>query len=292
MRRKSKRRRKKKKSIGAQHQNPASPFELYREKNYDEAARLLKEQLISKPTDDRKALLAECLYKLHEYREAINIIESIESCNSYLLDLAGVCCLRVEDYENAKNFLNQALQQNEHPHTYYLLAIAHEKDQKPYELDTATREIITGFLSTAVTLPECPLEAFLWLESLQRYEDPNIETRSGILEKAISLYPDSEEARVRLTGLYTYWLKQPRKALEVLQPLIDQSTSNPQVWMKAFYAARETGDYKAALQYLEQVKPSCESSRTSLAILKMLEVYKNSSLCEGIYYRGMAYQPT
>src|SRR3712207_6411492 len=100
------RRKRKKNSKVVQRRSPVSAIDLYKEKKFEEATRVLREQLAVESTDERKALLAECLYHLKEHREAINVIESIESCDSYLLEIAGVCCLRMEDYENAKSFLN------------------------------------------------------------------------------------------------------------------------------------------------------------------------------------------
>ena len=168
-----------------------SASELYKERNYEEAARLLKERGVVHRSDDDKSLLASCLYHLQQYSEVIEFIKTMESPGDTDLEMAGVAALRLDQYEPAKEFLIRATAQSPHPNIKYLLAIALRGDRWDYSLDSETRENIIGLLESASDLPECPLEALLWLESLQKYNVADIRKRASFLQKAIESYPDA-----------------------------------------------------------------------------------------------------
>ena len=220
-----------------------------------DAVRLLRAQIRTTPSDEKKRLLGQCFFRLGDYREAAKVWNVIEEKTASDLSLIGMAFLNLEEWNQAEEHLHASVQIEELGYRYYWLALAQQRNCADYRLDTEVRVSIIGLLQKACLLPECPIEAFLWLDNLMRHVDHDGK-RTTLLQEAFSRYPDVDEVRLRLGYHLLYDLRNYEGALTVVTPLLAKADPPQQAIACAFWASQKAGLFEKALAYTESMHKS------------------------------------
>jgi tetratricopeptide (TPR) repeat protein len=254
MSKKSKRKRKKRQSVKrkqnsivATHPKEASSDDI----DYEKKVLSLREQIAKTPNDDLKRELSICLARLEKYQDSVSAILDIQVKTHHDLIQLGANYILLQQWDNAIQILEEARSFDEaNGETYYFLAIAQTKGCKDSDIATEGKILIQQLLSQAITMANCPLEAFLWLDDLQFRTKESVNNQVETLQQALANYPDSEEVRWRLANKFLYQLSEPKKAIEVISPILLRDNLAPKIAWIAFEASYDEGDLITALQYL------------------------------------------
>ena len=214
---------------------------------FEAAVHKLRSRIGQHPTDEDRRLLAKCLYQLDAKEESVEAILAVVAklWTDYLL--AGICYVGLKRWDEAANHINAAQRLNETAAGCYWLALAIARDEKcPYG---ETRKPVVELLAKAVSLTQCPPEAYLWLAELQDWDG---EESQAILQKGLEFHPQSTPLRLRLAGLLVS--HNPPLSRSVLQPLLD-SGKEPVVTLWLWFQVEwNLGSLKSALNAIERAR--------------------------------------
>ena len=265
-----KKRRDRKKRHAQQKRAAATPAKLIEKGDYRGAAALLEARLQSDPSDHLLRTLAHCYIETSDYAKAASTLLEIEEKTASDLTFAGWCLIQLEDWDRATDIFRDALEIEETAEVVFWLAVARAKGYESSHLllEDETKTSVTSLLEAAIKLPNCRLEAFLWLEELQVGPDV-LEKRAAILREAIDHHAESLEARTRLADL----LMSPRygkseEALDVISSLLEGESPPTIALCYAFNASKKLGDFEQALTYLEPIKLDPARTEIDLALIK------------------------
>ena len=268
-----------------------TPEQLIEKGNLPEAISLLEAEVKRAPSDDqRRRLLGHCLFETEQYLEAAHTWLALGEMHATDVSNVGIAFLNAKEWNQAIVHLEQALQQQEHPRTYYLLALAHLRENYWQSADDETAQRLVNFLQRARALPACPPEVYLRLDNLlwslalrerktgKEEEDARSRAREQsvqILEEAFSLYPDHETIRLEFAKSLIYWRKQYETGLLVLAPPLQRGDLEKYLFDDvvglSVEAALQAGWHEKALQYLELIPispPTADSDKPGLTKLQ------------------------
>jgi len=246
-----------------------TPEALLAQGNFQEAVRLLRAHIRMAPTDEKKRLLGQSLCKMRDFKEAVGAWLTIQEKTWYDLAMIGAAFLDLEEWDQAVPYLQASLKLEEVGHVYYWLALAQGKNQDSYQFNTEKRASILDLLQKARPLPECPVEALLWLDDLMRCGDDDDEERAALLQETFTRYPDVEKVRLRLGSHLLYRLRNYEGALAAVTPLLARPDPPQLALATAFWAAQKGGLFEQALACTERMqKSSYHSYGPGLAKIK------------------------
>lgn len=202
---------------------------------------------------------------MQAYCEAQDALEHIHEKSALDVGLIGWACLHQGMWGSAAQRFEEALQLESRPASYYFLARARAKDQPDYLLDSTMRESVRDLLAQAVVLPNCPEEAFLWLERLQGYGHEEALERQRILEGALAQHPTSAEARLRLATLTRQYRQDPKESLRILEPLLQDDAPLIAALWYAVEAHLALGEHEAALARVAAIPNEAYTQGVGLA---------------------------
>ncbi len=241
-----------------------SPESFIQQGNIPQAIDILRSQLANEPTDERKRLLGQCFLELHDYEQATAIWSTIEHPTTYDLGFLGIIWLELEEWERAMEIFQRSLAIEENAYAYYCQAQAIAQNRSNGTLTQEERTTIIALLQKALSLPECPVEVFLWIDTLfdDVIPDSTEFDRRTHLKKALQFYPDNNDIRQRyLTCLMQH--EQYTEVLEEASPLLSQPP--PPQWVLALVtrAAFKLDQFERALFYANQLQGSYNSFHSS-----------------------------
>lgn len=225
----------------------------------------LREQIIREPyNDDLKRALGSSLIKLDKYQEAISNLFNIRLKNVHDLEEIGLCYIQLQKWGSLIYLLDKLSEFKLNGKIYRGIITAYVNAQNPFSPDfnvgnKDSNKLIQQALNKAVTIPNCPLEAFLWLDHLQyfkipfTYNEEIIRKRIEIFQKAFLNYPDSEKVRGILASLLCRE-GEFEKVFEILKPLLTRDKPPIEILWIAFDTAFNTKDFASALNYLNQME--------------------------------------
>lgn len=232
---------------------PASPsvHELMEKHSYEEAAKLLQEQLAAQPSDDKRRLLAECLENAPDYPGALKVLATLQQ-RQPVDDLhQGWLLLNCEDIDKAQEILRRYVSlRPEHASGHYWLARAYSHWKCR---DESSSEAAIGSLRRAVSCKGCQCEAYTLLASLLPWSKEGCREKVLILEEALAKFPDSEDARLDLSKVYIHHLNLEQKGLDVLKPLLECEHPNTKPLWQAYEASKRLGLYADARRFLTAI---------------------------------------
>lgn len=232
-----------------------SPEQLVKNGDIPKAIDALRTQLINEPTDERKRLLGNCYFQIGDYGEAASAWFTLNEPTAYDLALAGAAWLNEDEWDLAKSALQRSLNLEEHAYSLYLQALAIKGDRKEYGLRGEDYASVTGLLQKAQALPDCPADALLLLDDLFNRHDHTAD-RAAVLEKAVLLYPDHTELRLRYAMHLAYEIHTYEATLIVTEPLLSQTPPSQRALGCAIWSAFKLGLFERALAYTSQLLPS------------------------------------
>lgn len=259
---------------------PPTPQQLYDRGDYQQAAQRLRHRLKHNPTDPDRRLLFRTLVAFDDTElipEALECAQTIEAKDARDLRGVGWCYLQLAEWDQALSVLNQALQLESSPWSYYLAAIAHARGKETWQLDEIARDSVQQSLRAAIALPGCPVDAFLRLEDLKDWSDEGIRERAQILNEALNQRPDSERVRCRLAERLLCRLNDPETALSTIAPLLKtDAPSSCALWL-AFEAHSEQQEFAAALGCLENLQDQLADSQPFLQWMRGITLRKHGA---------------
>lgn len=225
----------------------------------------LREQIIREPyNDDLKIALGSSLIKLDQYQEAGSTLLNVRLKNLHDLDDIGWCYIQLQEWRHLTYLLDKLSEFKLNGRIYRGIITAYVNAQNPFSPDFNVgnkdrNKLIQQALNKAVKIPNCPLEAFLWLDHLQyfkipfTYNEEIIRKRIEIFQKAFLNYPDSEKVRGILASLLCRE-GEFEKVFEILKPLLTRDKPPIEILWIAFDTAFNTKDFVSALNYLNQME--------------------------------------
>ncbi len=126
-----------------------TPEQLIEKGNLKEAVRLLRSHIRTFPSDEKKRLLGQCLFRLGDFREAAQAWLVIQEKTAHDLALIGMAFQDLEEWDQAVEHLRASLQLEERGYRYYWLALAQRKNRDDYRLDAEERASLLDLLQKA-----------------------------------------------------------------------------------------------------------------------------------------------
>src|SRR5207302_9970370 len=121
----------------------------------------------------KRRLLGHCFFRIGDYQEAATTWLALPKKLSFDLLAVGAAFLNAEEWEQARQYLNESLRLQEDSYALYLLALAHMQNRFSFDLDKGELLEVICILQKARSLPKCPAEAFLSLERILRFAHRN-----------------------------------------------------------------------------------------------------------------------
>ena len=236
--------------------------DLMAQERYEDAISLLTTELESAPNDDKRRALAECLARTGKVQDAIRVLTEVHEHNSRDHALLLFCHRLLKDSGNMESSLKTTLESNPNPSIYYQMAIAEAQGRYNYEFDEASKEMIMQYLTKATNFDGCNVDTYIWLESLQDYQDTDAKIR--ILRKALVQHPTSMKVRSRLASILIHRLQDHLHALEVLSPLLNEDKVCSEVKWYVFKALVGLGKFVEARKTLESIGTIDEAMRSHI----------------------------
>lgn len=232
-------------------QNATGYQSLMDQERFQEAADALIVKLEVSEDDEKRRALAYCFLQLDKPEDAIEVIGEIDSLEfrDYTKLAWGYWQLR--NWEEMASALKSMLNIKETAFAYYHLAVAEARGRYNHELDEASKQIIRGYLSNAIELEDCDVNAFLWLAKI--YGPTKIRDRVRVLTRALDKHPDNPQVRYKLASMYIHHEEDFTKALDTLTPLLEDGHDDEASWYSV-----ETliglGRYDEAISQLESIE--------------------------------------
>lgn len=262
------RRRNKKRKSSSKRSPKVEPKVLFEKGDFAGAAALLEARLRLEPSEDLRHFLVSCYLKDSDYRRAAETLLSLEDKTTNDLGMAGWCLIQVEDWEEARRSFEEGLRLEKTAEDTYWLAVAQSEGKADYALEEGTKSSVMSLLQSAIELPRCRPEAYLWLARLQKQDQDGLAKRAAILREAIARHPDVLEVRLRLADVLLLRLGDYEGTLDVLAPALEQDRHSMEVMGYAFYASTKSGDFERALGFLSTVGTDPERPEVDLALMK------------------------
>lgn len=227
-------------------------FETYLNNGeYEKVIKFLEEKYLESPDEETRRQLYKYYSQVEKYQKAIDLVNALTEPNRFDLLFAGWCYILLKEWNNSIHYIRQSLSISETPEALYWLSIALGEDEPTYKLEDSQKEEIRNTLWKAIKLPDCREEAFLRLGDFYGWVDTDVLTRIEILQLGIQTQPKSNKLRHALARLLIHHKNEPKKALELLRPALEEDTPPVGICFLAFEAAGKAELYELALTYLE-----------------------------------------
>jgi predicted Zn-dependent protease len=201
--------------------------------------------------------LAYCWFRLCQYENALDFLWQIENPTNLDYELEADIHWHLENWDAMKTALRSAHSINPSADTYYRLALAEGADRYCHQIDAASKEIMKSYLLKAITIGDCPVEAYLLLDDLHEVNDFN--NRVNILNQAFQYHPDNFIVRFDLATTLLYGKKEYEKAIILLSPLLGTEESDQRARWHIFQALVYQKKYDEAFQYLDGISIKAEN---------------------------------
>ncbi len=162
---------------------------LLNQRKYGEAANELHKLLESEPDDNKRSLLARCLWFIDQAESALEVAAQIECPTFRDYQLIADIHWQLNNWDKMIIALKSALRVSQSAVIYYRLAIAERRGRYLYKVDAASKEIMQGYLSKATEFEDCPVQAYIFFAEL--CEPEKSDRKLNILFKAIEKYPET-----------------------------------------------------------------------------------------------------
>lgn len=224
---------------------------LINQGRYEEAANKLRKELEFDPNDEKRSLLAVCLWIIDQTENALQVMTQIEHPTPQDYQLLANIYWELRNWDEMVIVLKSALRLAPSAEIYHHLAIAEGKRRYLYQIDAASKEIMRGYLSKATDFEDCSVKAFLFLAVL--YEPEESDSKFNTLLKPLERYPNDADVRLELASVLIYEKKQYEQAIELVTPLFDTYERSGEARWYAFEASVRKKKYLEATQYLEGI---------------------------------------
>jgi tetratricopeptide (TPR) repeat protein len=221
---------------------------LARRGEFEAAAHKLRSRIGQHATDEDRRLLAKCLYHLDAKEQSAKAILAVVDKSWTDCLWAGKCYVSLKRWDEATSHLVAAQGLKETAAGYYWLAVAVARDEK-YLYDDARKPVV-DLLERALSLAQCPPEAYLWLEELQDWGDEG-SNKVAILQKGLEAHPHSTPLRLRLAYLLAY--RNPSLARSVLLPVLRSGGEPVETLWHWFQIEWNLGNLEGALDAIERL---------------------------------------
>jgi len=236
--------------------------DLFEQGKYDEIIDELQKEFQVEPDDAKLSLLAYCWFRLFQYENALAFLWLIENPTNLDYELEADIHWHLENWEAMKTALRSAHSISPSADIYYRLALAEGADRYCHQIDAASKEIMKSYLLKAITIRDCPVEAYLLLDDL--YEVNDFNNRVNILTQAFQYYPDNFIVRFDLATTLLYGKKEYEKAIILLSPLLGIKESDQIARWHIFQALMYQKKYDEAFQYLDGISIKAENFITRI----------------------------
>ncbi|MBH8576929.1 hypothetical protein I8752_28875 [Nostocaceae cyanobacterium CENA369] len=154
---------------------------LIHQTKYGEAAKELQKLLDSEPNDNKRRLLAMCLWFTDKAEDALQVITQIEYPTLRDYQLIADIHWQLNNWDEMGIALRSTLRICQSATSYYRLAIAERRGRYLYKIDAASKEIMQGYLSKATDFEDCPVQAYIFFAEL--CEPEKLDRKLNILFK-------------------------------------------------------------------------------------------------------------